>query len=250
MKLEIKDLRVKYSNSYIIDGVSTDFTGGKLFTIIGPNGTGKSTFAKSIAGLINKKGDISLSIDDKQISTKEIVYLPQMHHMDSSLSVFEIVLLGMIKDLSLKIQKKNIDIVIALLKELNIEELVDKNFNSLSGGQKQLVLLAQALICNPKVLILDEPTSALDLKHQLHVLNIAKSYTVKHKIICITILHDLSLAARFSDEILILNAGKIVKKGKAKDVLNEEIISEVYGVKVDVALSNQGYTTVTPIETL
>ena len=167
-----------------------------------------------------------------------------------NLTVFEMVLLGRVKDLTWKVEKVHLDAVANILEELHLTPLSYTKFSSLSGGQKQMVIMAQALVSTPKVLLLDEPTSALDLKHQLQVMEIARNYTKKTGAITILVLHDIALATRYSDQLLLLHNGYSMKQGSVQEVVKPELLEKVYEVKLDVSRSEQGYITVTPICTI
>ncbi len=121
-----------------------------------------------------------------------------------------------------------------IIEELNLTHLSKQPFNTLSGGQKQLVSMAQSMISKPKVLLLDEPTSALDLRHQLIVMNLAQKYTKETGAVTIFVVHDLMLASRYGANLLLLNDGKIKVFDTAEKVLKPEMLESVYGVKISV----------------
>lgn len=247
IRMKLLNIAVSYQKKSVIKDVSATLKGGELTSVIGPNGTGKTTLIKAISGLVQHRGCVEVKCDKKEIPKRDIAYVPQMSTTTSTLSVFEMVLLGKVKDLGWKVPKKYIEDTYVMLKELGLLDLSEKAFSSLSGGQRQLVSMAQALISKPKVLLLDEPTSALDLKHQLKVLDVAKEYTKKEGIITIVVLHDLALVARYSDNIVLLNNGFVEAMGNQKEVLKKELVEKVYQAEVDVSTSSMGYTTVTPI---
>ena len=176
----------------------------------------------------------------------DIAYVPQMAYSTSALTAFEMVLLGKVKSLSWKVSKEIIQEVNEIMNTLGIAGLAGKTFSSLSGGQKQMVIMAQALISKPKVLLLDEPTSALDLYHQLQLLDVTKEYCEKNQAIALTVMHDLSLVARYSDSILLLHEGKTLKQGKPDDVLLPDLLERVYRVRIAVAKSGD-LTMITPV---
>ena len=246
LKLSLENLHIKYSNQTIIDGVSVDFFGGEMVAVIGKNGIGKTTLIKGIARLIHRSGKVVLSDGDQIFSDKEIAYLPQLSTANSHLTVFEMVLLGLVKDLRWKVQSWQIQMVEEILKTLNLTGIAKKFFNTLSGGQKQLVLMAQSFISKPKVLLLDEPTSALDLRHQLIVMNNAKEYTKANRIITIFVVHDLMLAARYGDKMLLLDDKKIRIQGAPSEVLLPELLESVYDVTVSVEINTLGQYCVIP----
>lgn len=248
LELKMKNISVNYGKKEIVKNISCNFQGGKLISLIGPNGTGKTTLLKSIANLLKYKGKIEiLENGEKKEYKNNIVYVPQLSVNLINLTVFEMVLLGRVKDLSWKVSKEHLDAVAQILEELNLSHLSYLKFSSLSGGQKQMVVMAQSLVSNPKILLLDEPTSALDLKHQLQIMEVAKKYTKKTGAITILVLHDIALATRYSDEFLLLNDGYLIAQGGIEEVIRPEILENIYEVKLDISKSNRGYTTITPI---
>ena len=251
LQLEIKNIAVNYGKKEVIKDVSCIFNWGDVISLIGPNGTGKTTILKAIAKLISHHGEIKI-IQDSEVKTfrESITYVPQMSVNIVNLTVFEMVLLGRVKDLTWKVEKVHLDAVAQILEELHLTPLSYTKFSSLSGGQKQMVIMAQALVSAPKVLLLDEPTSALDLKHQLQVMEIARNYTKKTNAITILVLHDIALATRYSDQLLLLHEGYSMKQGTVQEVIRPELLEKVYEVKLDVSRSEKGYITVTPISTI
>jgi len=246
--LRLSDIIVEFQDKRILNGITAIFMGGEMTAVIGPNGVGKTTLIKAIAGLIKAKGSIVL--DDgktEKLSHEQIAYVPQMSSTTTNLTVFEMVLLGLIKNLSWKVSPQQIDAVEEVLRALNLLEISEKQFSKLSGGQRQIVTMAQALISKPKVLLLDEPTSALDLRHQLKVMDIAQKYTVETGAVTIFVIHDLTLAGRYGNNILLLEGGEIKKYGVLEEVFRPELLEQAYEVKVKIDKSDS-LTTVTPIK--
>ena len=178
LTLSIQNLSVHFSGNHVINDVSATLHGGEMVAVVGRNGVGKTTLIKAIARLIKRSGDVAL-YDDKGnlFSDRDIAYVPQLESVTSRLTAFEMVLLGLVKDLRWKVTDEQIEKVADTLAELGLDSLSRKPVCSLSGGQKQLVFMAQAFVSRPKVLLLDEPTSALDLRHQLVVMDLARKYT-------------------------------------------------------------------------
>ena len=168
LTLSIQNLSVHFSGNHVINDVSATLHGGEMVAVVGRNGVGKTTLIKAIARLIKRSGDVAL-YDDKGnlFSDRDIAYVPQLESVTSRLTAFEMILLGLVKDLRWKVTDEQIEKVADTLAELGLDSLSRKPVCSLSGGQKQLVFMAQAFVSRPKVLLLDEPTSALDLRHQL-----------------------------------------------------------------------------------
>jgi len=133
---------------------------------------------------------------------------------------------------------------------LEIEDLASKYLNELSGGQKQMVSIAQSLVREPKVLLMDEPTSSLDLQHQLEVLDLIRDVTVDREITTLIALHDLNLAARYADKIVVLHNGTVYASGKSAPVLTPEMVRHIYGVNATVYVDGDGIPQITPISSV
>ena len=250
LKMNLTDIKISYGKNNIIKNIKAEFYGGNVVSLIGPNGTGKTTLLKAIAHLIKYEGDIGVIGETGYKNFRDsFTYVPQMSVNNINLTVFEIVLLGRVRDLTWKIEKIHLNAVAEILDELNLSHLSYSKFSSLSGGQKQMVIMAQAMVSKPKILLLDEPTSALDLKHQLQIMETAKKYTKKTGSITVIVLHDIALAARYSDEILLLHDGYSIQQGIPEEVLKEELLEDIYGVELDISKSSRGFISITPIKT-
>lgn len=247
--LKLENITIKFSGRKIIDNLSAEFKGGEMTAIIGKNGVGKTTFIKSIAELTKHSGNVNLYCDNKKTeSKKNIAYVPQLGSLNTKLTVFEMVLLGLVNNLKWHITNEQLEMVSNTIEELNLTHLSKQPFNTLSGGQKQLVSMAQSMISKPKVLLLDEPTSALDLRHQLIVMNLAQKYTKETGAVTIFVVHDLMLASRYGANLLLLNDGKIKAFDTAEKVLKPEMLESVYGVKISVERTKNGFLSAVPIE--
>ena len=244
--LEIKDLSFSYNKQKenIFENLSIKFSKG-FNVILGPNGAGKSTLLKAIFGLLKYKGEIyydnvNLSKINFNKKTELISYLPQMDLNVSPLTVLEMVLLGRLPELHQKISDEDIKAVTEILKALNIEDLITKKFSELSGGQKKMVFIAQTLVRNPKLVLLDEPTNSLDLQKQLELCQFLQNFIELKKVDIVTVLHDINLAIRYADYIVILtNDGKLYDSGEARKVITEKMLREVYGVSGNVILDDE-----------
>lgn len=247
--LKLENITIKFGGRKIIDNLSAEFKGGEMTAIIGKNGVGKTTFIKSIAELTKHSGNVNLYCDNKKTeSKKNIAYVPQLGSLNTKLTVFEMVLLGLVNNLKWHITNEQLEMVSNIIEELNLTHLSKQPFNTLSGGQKQLVSMAQSMISKPKVLLLDEPTSALDLRHQLIVMNLAQKYTKETGAVTIFVVHDLMLASRYGANLLLLNDGKIKAFDTAEKVLKPEMLESVYGVKISVERTKNGFLSAVPIE--
>ena len=241
--INIKKLNYSYGKKEVLKELSLDIDENKLTGIIGPNGCGKSTLAKNIIRYINGKFEYFkiMDIDIRQLSHKKIAqlisYIPQKSTIISNISVFDYVLLGrfpLLKNSWDNYSEKDYEIVENNISLLNIEELRDRNVETLSGGELQKALLARALAQEAKILLLDEPTSALDLNNAVEFMKILKNISIKKEISVIIIIHDLNLASLFCDSLIILKDGKFIEKGSPKEVINEENIKSVYNLDCKV----------------
>lgn len=246
LELTVEDLSVRYGSNLILDSICAKLMGGEMTAVIGKNGAGKTTLIKALAKQIKSTGKISICDGNTQYDDRCIAYVPQMGMCVARLTVFEMVLLGLVKNLHWKVPEEYVQKVNQMLQALGLTQLAARPFHELSGGQRQLVFLAQSFIARPKVLMLDEPTSALDMKHQLVVMDKVKEYTEKTGAITIFVVHDLILAARYSNYMLLLNENKIMKQGTPREVLLPKLLEEVYGVSVHVEENAIGQFSVIP----
>lgn len=247
--LEIRNLNVAYGEREIIADLSVDgLQPASVVALLGPNGSGKSTLLKALAGLNRStRGQILLgghnivkaSFEER---ARQIVYLPQSLPASVHLRVFESVLVAANASLYGLTQQDATDIhaVQALLERLGIGHLALRYLDQLSGGQKQLVGLAQALIRKPRLLLLDEPLSALDLNYQFHVMDLLRQETKDNGIITVIVLHDLNIALRHADYALMIKQGALLADGPPRDVVTPAALADVYGVSGRVELCSQG----------
>jgi len=244
--LQVKNLNVTLDNLVLADDMSFDLIPGKVNVIIGPNGTGKSTLLKTLFGDIQaKSGEVSFANDTlqrKHLSRwrKQFGYMPQDIRLDVELSALEVVLLGQLNTLGFRLNDSVIEEALSALDKIGLLHLADRQVNKLSGGQCQMVLFAQALMRNPKILMLDEPVSALDLHFQHVLLDHLDAQTKKQGWITLMVLHDLNLAAQYADNLLVLKDGKLVASGHPNDILTPALVKNVYNVEADVTKDSSG----------
>ncbi|WP_133010715.1 ABC transporter ATP-binding protein [Marinomonas flavescens] len=244
--LEIRNLHLAFDDLVLANDISFSLKAGQTHVIIGPNGTGKSTLLKTLFGDVQpQQGDVYFDgepLNRKQLSKwrRRFGYMPQDIRLDVGLSVLEVVLLGQLDALSLKLGNRLLEAALQALDQIGLLHLANRDVRTLSGGQCQMVLFAQALMRQPKILMLDEPVSALDLHFQQVLLDHLDKNTKQHGWVSIMILHDLNLAAQYADNLLVLKDGKLVAQGAPKDILTPELVHEVYGVTAEVMLDSAG----------
>ncbi len=236
MILKVERLTVKLGSSEILKDLTMEAKKGDFIALLGPNGSGKSTLLRTIFGII-KPLDGVVFFDG---SEEEKGYLPQ-ETADTNLRVIDVVLLGRTPYMGRIKNPKERDFKIAMkaMKSVGIEELAQRRFSELSGGEKQKVLLARLFAQEPKILLLDEPTAHLDISAQLEIMGIIKELSADR--IAIVALHDINLALSFANRILMIKDGKIAYAGNPREVITEESIREVYGVEVSVKRHGQIY---------
>jgi iron complex transport system ATP-binding protein len=246
--MNIKNLSAGYPKKRIFENFNVaDIEIGSIVALVGPNAAGKSTLLKSIASLIHAQGEINLGdqnlIHLSQETRSQIVgYMPQHQRTDVELTVLEALITALKvspldhNDNSAQTRAKAFE----LLEQMDLIDIALEPLSSLSGGQRQMASLAQAIVRNPKVLLLDEPTSALDLNHQITVMKMIKQYASKGNIV-VMVLHDLNLAARWADILVILSNAKIYSSGKAFAVITPTMLKEVYEVDARVEKCSNGY---------
>lgn len=253
MKLTINKLSFNYTSFPILKDVDFAVDLGEILSIVGPNGSGKSTLLKCINRILKTKQNTVLidGNDTSKLSLKELSkimgYVPQISTSTFPFTVFDVVLMGRKPYINWSLSERDYGIVAETLDFLGINELAMRHFNELSGGEQQKVIVARALAQEPQNLLLDEPTSSLDIKHQLEILCMLRSLSQTKHCSVIMAMHDLNLASRFSDRMLMLKQGCIFAIGTPESVLTEENIKSVYGVKAHVTKSVLDRPQVTPL---
>ncbi len=241
MILEIKDASFSYhKDKEILTDVNFTLDEAKIVSILGPNGVGKTTLLKCMIGLLKwKKGASYLeSKDIETLKAKEIwskiSYIPQIHSFSFAYTGLEMVLLGLNIQIGYfsKPSKKDILKARKLMKEIGISHLEDKDCNEMSGGELQMVLIARALISDPKIIVLDEPETGLDFHNQLLVLNLIKDLVKENKISAVMNTHYPSNALMISDYALIMSKDGRSIYGDTKEVITPENIENIFKVEV------------------
>jgi len=234
-RLTLDNLSFSYGAVSVLKSLSISFAPA-VTAVVGPNGAGKSTMIKCIAGVLKGMGTVSLSSGERVVD--QMSYLPQSLPSTAALTVFETVLLGLVNSLSMRVTDEQLRMVMETLEYLGIEPLATRRLNQLSGGQQQMVSLAQALVKNPKVLLLDEPLNSLDIRYQFEILNKIREITYLTPRITLIAIHDLNLAAKYADSILALHNGAIYAHGRPEEVLTESLIRDLYGMRTEVTIKD------------
>ncbi len=259
--LQVLNFTTGYSKKIIINDLAIPLIPrGKITALLGPNGSGKSTLLRALAGLNPASGKLLLDDpsvhmtkgskpqDLMQMNFKQranhVVYMPQTLPEGIYLPVFESILVAQKAccddirvttkyDTSLKTDSTHCNIM-NVLNKLGIAHLAWEYLNALSGGQKQLVGLAQSLIRVPSLLLLDEPLSALDLNYQFHVMDLVRKETQARDLITVVVVHDINIALQHADHIVLLKEGRLIANGAPHEVITSENLATVYGVKARI----------------
>ena len=240
--LRVRNLSFAYGEHEVIENINADFEEGKLYVLIGPNGSGKTTFLNCIvSNLSGYRGEVYLYDKDlKSMPSKErakkISYVPQTTLIDFEFTAKEIVLMGRSPYIKFFQNESIEDVEFAeeCLAMTNVLHLKDKNIKEISGGERQRVLIARALCQNTPIMLLDEPASSLDIYHEINVMDILKGIVKEKGRTVICVMHDLNTAIRYADYLFLMSNGNIVARGNAKEVFNSENLEKVYSVKSDV----------------
>ena len=238
MELTVKDLEIMIGQEAIVKSISFQTQKKQFVGIIGANGCGKSTMLKGIyKGIKPQAGSVFLEeLDLQTVSEKKVAQklgvVNQFNELNFDLSVFQMVLLGRTphKKLLESDTQDDIAIVMDALAKTNLTSYSDRSFLSLSGGEKQRVILARTIAQQPSYMILDEPTNHLDIRYQLEILSCVKNLGIG----VLAALHDLELAAHYCDYIYAMKAGKIIAEGEPEELFTEQLIEEIYGVNCTI----------------
>ncbi len=240
--MEIKNIEFSYGKNKVLDDISFKIPDGKVTTIIGANGCGKSTlFNVMTKNLKPQKGIVIL--DGKDINTislkafaKQAAIVHQYNTAPNDITVETLVGYGRLAHRKFAHQDKEEDekYIERALKAASLEDLRKCNISELSGGQRQRAWIAMALAQNTKILLLDEPTTYLDIKYQIDILRLVRSLNEEYGMTIVMVLHDINQAAYYSDCIAAMKHGKIIASGTPEEVITTEIISETYGINLNV----------------
>lgn len=246
MSISVNNLSFSYGENQVLKDVSFQFDYGDFVSVIGPNGAGKSTLFKCLLGINKLKGG-SILIDGKDISeygqrelAKRVAYIPQFHAPAFNYSVMDMVLMGTTAQLGYKSSPgtKQIKTAQSALEQLGIAHLRDRGFKNLSGGERQLVMIARAIAQKAKIMIMDEPTASLDFGNSVIVMK-TMGKLAEDGYLIIQSTHDPNQAFMYSTKIIALSKGTVVKCATPREVVEDELISNLYDADIKVCSLNE-----------
>nr|WP_038381464.1 ABC transporter ATP-binding protein [Pantoea sp. IMH] len=243
--VEIRGFHTGYPKRTIINNLNVPLLPrGKITVLLGPNGCGKSTLMRALAGLNRAQGELWLNGEDLMAlpfarRAERVVYLPQSLPAGVHLHVLESIIVAQRASGGRSNAASEAE-VMALLEQLGIAHLALSYLDQLSGGQKQLVGLAQSLIRRPDLLLLDEPLSALDLNYQFHVMDLVRRETQLRNMVTVVVVHDINIALRHAEHVLMLQNGELIADGLPEEVITPASLARVYGVRGRIERCSQG----------
>lgn len=235
--ITVKGLSVSYDRKRVLTNIFLDIQPGHLYGVVGPNGAGKSTLFKAVLGLIDtNSGTVSINGKPVERSRKEVVYVPQKSEVDWSFpaTVLDIVLMGRYphKKILQRMDKHDLDLAHAALRELGIEQLRDRQIGELSGGQQQRVFLARALCQEANIFFLDEPFVGVDITTEEKIIAVLKRLAAEGKTLLV-VHHDLSTVPDYFDQVILINQ-RLVAYGDTEAIFTQENITRTYSGQLPI----------------
>jgi iron complex transport system ATP-binding protein len=240
--LRINNIACRYDAANVLENIDFSAKGGDFIGVVGPNASGKSTLLKSISKVLKPHTGV-VFLNERDVHTlksaeiaKNLAVVPQESMISFAFTALEVVLMGRTPHLNRFEMESRQDLAIAQksMELTNTWYLAERPIDTLSGGEKQRIIIARALTQEPRVLLLDEPTDHLDINHQIEILDLIKRLSKEKEMVVIGVFHDLNIVSQYCDRLILLHKGRIFAAGGAGDVLTGENIEKVYGVKVTV----------------
>lgn len=239
---EVEGLSFSYGGDFRLDSISFNVKAGEILTLLGPNGCGKTTLLKCMNALL-KPHSGKVLVSGRNVHRLQrwelarlVGYVPQAHVPSFPFTTFDLVLMGRTAHLSIFQPPSRRDYQIAeeALSKVGLLHLSDRSYDQVSGGERQLVLIARAIAQEPKLLLLDEPTAHLDFKNQFSILSMVRCITKEKSIGVVMSLHDPNHALMFSDTVALMKSGSLYSFGSPGHIITKENIEAIYEIKVKV----------------
>jgi len=238
--VEVRNVSKQYGSKYVVENVSVKITKGKITSFIGPNGAGKSTLLSMISRLLTKdQGEIFL--EGQEISqcksnelAKKISILKQSNHITVRLTIRELVSFGRFPYSQGNLSKEDWQYVDEAIRYLELEDIQHKYLDQLSGGQRQRAYIAMVVAQNTEYVLLDEPLNNLDMKHSVQIMKVLRRLVDEMGKTVVIVIHDINFASCYSDFIVALKDGKVVKEGPKEEIINSSILKDVYDMDIQI----------------
>lgn len=238
--IEVKGICKSYGNKKIVDNVSFDIEKGKITSFIGPNGAGKSTVLSMLSRITSiDSGEVY--IDGKEISkwdtvelSKKISILKQSNNINVRLTIKELVSFGRFPYSQGKLTNEDKKFINKAIKYMELSDIENKYLDELSGGQRQRAYIAMIIAQNTDYILLDEPLNNLDMKHSVQMMKVLKRLTEDLKKTVIIVIHDINFASCYSDNMVVLKDGKLIKNGLKEEIINKELLEDIYKINFNI----------------
>ena len=243
--IRVENLSVSYGEQRVLDSISLEIPSGSWTSIVGPNGAGKTTFLHSLLGMSPYSGSIKFDqIEAFRDLQRNVAFVPQRPQIPLGMSVREYVSLGRAKvDGWGRDKRHGRARVFQTLESMQLVGLQDQLVSRISGGELQRVLIARAIVQEPKIMLLDEPTSALDLHHQIATLNQVELLK-KEGVTVVSTMHDITLGAMYAERIIVMREGRVLLDGSAANVIHSEELKSAFDHGISVHTLSDGHTVI------
>lgn len=242
--IRISGLSKKFNQQYVVNSASAQFPLGKVTSIIGPNGAGKSTLL-AMASRLTASDAGSVMIEDKLLTqwdnetlAKKLSVLRQSNNINMRFTVRELVAFGRFPHCQGRLKSRDNELVDRAMEQLEIAHLKDRYIDQLSGGQRQMAFIAMIVAQDTDYIFLDEPLNNLDIKHSVHIMSTLKRLAEKHNKAVVIVIHDINFASSYSDYIVAMKQGEVIKSGSVEQVIEEELLSKIYEIPFSVQQVN------------
>ncbi|MFJ7937934.1 ABC transporter ATP-binding protein [Peribacillus sp. NPDC096622] len=242
--VEVKNLFKKYNNKTVVEDVSIEIVKGKITSFIGPNGAGKSTVLSMISRLITRdSGEVLIEGKDmgkfnSNELAKKIAILKQANHINIRLTIRELVAFGRFPYSQGKLTKEDWKYVDEAIEYMELADMQDKFLDQLSGGQQQRAFIAMVIAQNTEYVLLDEPLNNLDMKHSVQIMKVLRRLADELGKTVIIVIHDINFASCYSDYIVALKDGRVVHNGPTEQVINSNVLKEIYDMDIEIQSIN------------
>lgn len=238
--VEVKNVVKKYGSKNVVDHVSVKIQKGKITSFIGPNGAGKSTLISMISRLISRdEGEVY--IDGEEVSksksnelAKKISILKQSNHVNLRLTIRELVSFGRFPYSQGRLTKEDHAFIDEAIRYMDLEDMQDKYLDQLSGGQKQRAYIAMVIAQNTEYILLDEPLNNLDMKHSVQIMKTLRRLVKELGKTIVIVIHDINFASFYSDYIVALKDGKVVKEGETAEIIQSSVLKDIYDMEIGI----------------